>query len=291
MGLRRLVSVLVVCTLGALTVSATTVTAEEPSTHAAASGRTPSEVEAYWTPERIRDAKPPVPPKVDTTAAAPGPDGESISIPGSPPAGVTARGTLTATGRLYYTTSAGDYVCTATVIASNNKSVIATARHCGFNDRGTNYAFAPGFSQGNAPLGLWTMRYASWPTGGDHVAHDYAFLVMWPKDGRYLADAAGSNGIAFNYSSNYYTYVMGIPGATGVYTWCEGNGYDGSSWQRRLDGCGLTGGASGGSWNILWQSAGWAYQIGTYYGGYPNAMYGSYFGNDAYNIFTTAQNL
>jgi hypothetical protein len=286
MRTRYLVAGLTLC-LTTLTTTATAAAAADYEIHTATNTKTTAQLDAYWTPERIRNAKPveaPVVPASTIQQRA----GEPISVPGSAP---VTRGLNETTGRLLFSANGGDYICTATVVASNNKSVIATARHCGFNDGGTNYRYAPNYSGGNTPHGWWDWKTAGWVSGGDGITDDVAFIVLNQKDGRPVGDVVGTNGIAFNQPIDQYAYLVGIPGDKDVVFRCEAQAYAGPQNQQLMDNCdGMSGGASGGSWNVNPQPDGWAYQTGTYFGSYGSAAAGSRFGDVAYEVWNGAQN-
>jgi hypothetical protein len=259
----------------------------QPVIHTAANHLSSAQMDAYWTPARIANAKPVAAP-AGTPVTAPAPTGAPVSVAGTP---AKNRGVYETTGRLLFSANGGDWICTATVVASNNRSVIATARHCGFNDGGTNFRYAPNYNGGNAPHGWWDWRSAGWATGGDGITNDLAFIVLNQKDGRRVGDVVGTNGIGFNQAVNQYAYIVGIPGATDQKFRCEGGAYAGPQGQQLMNNCnGMSGGASGGSWNINWQPAGWAYQVGTFFGSYGAAAAGSYYGQLAYDIWNGAQN-
>ncbi len=246
-----------------------------------------AQMDAYWTPSRIAHAKP-VPVPAVTSTVAPAPDGAPSSIPGRTG---KSRGVYETTGRLLFSANGGDWICSATVVASNNASVIATARHCGFNDGGTNFRFAPSYNAGNAPYGWWNWRSAGWATGGDGITNDLAFIVLNTQNGRRVGDVVGTNGIGFNFAVKTYAYIVGIPAATDQRLRCEGNAYTGPAGQQLMDNCnGMSGGASGGSWSQQWQAAGWSYQTGTFFGSYGAAAAGSYYGSLANDIWNGAQN-
>jgi hypothetical protein len=255
---------------------------------AAVNQSTDAQLDAYWTPERIASAKPAPMPAV-SRVAAPAPDGQAITVPGTPGKN---RGVYETTGRLLFSQNGGDWICSATVVASNNRSVIATARHCGFNGTtGSNFRFAPSYNGGNAPHGWWNWRSAGWATGGDGITNDLAFIVLNTQNGRRVGDVVGTNGVGFNYAVNQHAYIVGIPAATDQRLRCEGQAYAGPQGQQLMNNCnGMSGGASGGSWNVQWQSAGWAYQVGTFFGSYGAAAAGSYYGSLAYDIWNGAQN-
>lgn len=283
MRLRYLAVTVVVCAagFGAPVVSA------DPLVASAVNHKSAAEMDAYWTPSRMANAKP-VPVPSGAASTAPASVGSPVVVPGSAPA---SRGVPETTGRLLFSANGGDWICTATVVASNNRSVIATARHCGFNDGGTNFRYAPNYNAGHAPHGWWDWRTAGWATGGDGITNDLAFIVLHQKDGRAVGDVVGTNGIAFNQAIDQYAYIVGIPGATDRVHRCENWAYSGPAGQQLQDNCnGMSGGASGGSWNVNWQPEGWAYQVGTFFGSYGAAAAGSYFGTLAHDIWNGAQN-
>lgn len=283
MRLRYVAATLLLCVAGLGTGTA----GADALVHTAVNDRSAAEMDAYWTPERMANAKP-VPVPTDAVAMAPASVGSPVVVPGSAP---VSRGVPETTGRLLFSANGGDWICTATVVASNNRSVIATARHCGFNDGGTNFRYAPNYNGGNAPHGWWDWKTAGWATGGDGITNDLAFIVLHHKDGRPVGDVVGTNGIAFNQPIDQYAYIVGIPGATDVKHRCENWAYSGPAGQQLQDNCnGMSGGASGGSWNINWQPEGWAYQVGTFFGSYGAAAAGSYFGTLAHDIWNGAQN-
>lgn len=296
----RHVLALMVAALTSITVALT------PTAGVAADGPAPTmeiayntasaaELDAFWTPERIRDAVPLDPPTVADPSftnepAATEPGGAPVVVPGSAPTGMGANGIAETEGRLFFELDGGTYLCSATVIAGNNKSTIATARHCGFGSGGTNYRFAPSFTNNNAPHGWWDWRVAGWVTGGDGIAHDYAFIALNTQNGRYVTDVVGSGGLAFNAGHDHYMRIVGIPGATNNFHSCEGPSYSGPSNQYLMNNCnGMSGGASGGAWLINWNGNDGGYQVGTYFGSYGDAAAGSYFGDDAYGVWNDAQ--
>ncbi|MFD0558728.1 hypothetical protein FB566_4682 [Stackebrandtia endophytica] len=291
----RHVLALVVAALTSLTVALT------PTAGFAADGAAPTvqiayntastaELDAFWTPERIREAIPLDPPAL-TGSPAPTPSGgDPIVVPGSEPTDLATTGIAETEGRLFFERDGGTYVCSATVIAGDNKSTIATARHCGFGSGGTNYRFAPAFTNNTAPHGWWDWRVAGWVNGGDGIAHDFAFIALNTQNGRYVTDVVGSGGLAFNAGHDNYMRIVGIPAATNNFHSCEGQSYSGPSNQYLMNNCdGMSGGASGGAWLINWNGNDGGYQVGTYFGSYGDAAAGSYFGDDAHGVWNDAQ--
>ncbi|ADD39986.1 hypothetical protein [Stackebrandtia nassauensis] len=247
---------------------------------------TTTDLDEYWTPERIANAKPVTAPKASRASGDSQPDGESVVIDGTKPK--LKSPVDTTIGRLLFTTDDGDYICSANVVPSDNGSVLATARHCGFENNGRNYRFAPDYDSGNTPHGWWDWKSAGWTSGGDGVAFDYAFIVLNKKDGRTVQDTVGSSGIAFNNAIDRDAQITGIPGATDAVFHCNGKAYTNGNNQQLMDNCdGMSGGASGGAW-LQDMDGGSGYQVGTYFGSVGSAAAGSYFGEEAREVWTGA---
>lgn len=288
-----LLSGVLACLVGTASTATAVETADTtPNMQVAYNTASTAELDAFWTPERIRQAVPLDAPTVEVPPAPePTTDKAPEFVPGDTRPDVGAQGIAEVEGRLLFELDGATYICSATVVAGNNKSTIATARHCGFGSGGTNYRFAPGFDNNNAPHGWWDWRAAGWVDGGDGITNDYAFVALNTQDGRYVTDVVGSGGIAFNAGHDHYMRIVGIPGATNNFHSCEGTGYSGPSNQYLMDNCdGMSGGASGGAWLIDWNGNDGGYQVGTFFGSYGDAAAGSYFGDEAHGVWDTAQN-
>lgn len=175
-------------------------------------------------------------------------------------------------GKLYFDadpSAAFDWrQCTATVINSENKSLLLTAGHCVFNpDKRqwyTNLWFYPGYENGKH-LGAWPVRqFATTNNWFNRLAwaDDMAIaLVSRDSSGGAIANRLGGHGIAFNGNVNVTRTAFGypmtdprFPGFTasgedlyycqGVDTYYSSGAYTG---QMSLP-CRMTGGASGGPW-------------------------------------------
>jgi hypothetical protein len=131
-------------------------------------------------------------------------------------------------GRLFSKRPDGsDWVCSATLVDSANRSVVWTAGHCVHSGRGgaphTNFAFVPGYrpaaAGGPAPFGIWPATYwgasQSWTIQGDasHFRRDFGGVVL-AKDGlgRTLTDVLGvAQHIAFGRKAPTKASVFGYP--------------------------------------------------------------------------------
>lgn len=184
---------------------------------------------AYWTPERIANAKPLPAPEATaapTDAAAP----EAASIASIPPMVLGPTGTVAPTaspeaaalavprpynkfpakvnGLVVVTVDGIDYYCSGTALSSQNQSVVWTAGHCVFETGADvwydNYAFVPGFGSSPTnlrPYGVWPARTAATTT--QWVANDARFnlgaIIVNKVGGKTLGQAIGGmDGMKFN---------------------------------------------------------------------------------------------
>lgn len=162
------------------------------------------QVRRFWTPERMRAAKPmpnPTPAHFSSRRAT-GPAetaaerGQPHLVPGSRPAGAPPprpdpllRNTLSrviyyryiirnprpwpfrTNGKVFANTRTGYFECSATVVNTPNKSVVFTAAHCvrGGGPRGNwlirNWVFIPAYDQGRQPRGKFVAE-SLWTTDG-----------------------------------------------------------------------------------------------------------------------------
>jgi V8-like Glu-specific endopeptidase len=169
----------------------------------------------------------------------------------------------------------GNAVCSATVIAAENRSTVWTAGHCVFNTFSNvwnrNYIFCPGYRDINGvpgeaadcPFGKWTVRYhATTPQWRDAICspngrtcsrtefdYDLGALLMYPLNNQAIQARVGSHVLRYNTQIAYH-YTFGYPhGApfTGRYLYvCIGNNIVGHGHLRQA--CSMTPGASGGPW-------------------------------------------
>lgn len=164
-------------------------------------------------------------------------------------------------------------LCTATLVASQSKSVVVTAAHCVYTppqiggatiappgQRGwvESTQFVPGVDGNEQPFGVWEVEEIAvdprWQIDGDPV-HDVAFLRLAPRAGQLAGDVLGAQGIgeAPDQPSGPLSAV-GYP-ATGRFTGDEALrcAADQPGVEPRLGDdytipCDMTEGSSGGPW-------------------------------------------
>lgn len=214
-------------------------------------------------------------------------------------------------GKLFFRGSDGlNYVCSASVVNSENKDVVWTAGHCVSNGAGrfhSNWVFAPARRSGLNPYGLWTTRLAAtrteWHVNGN-LRQDVGALVMKDRLGKSITNAIGGLGISFNASRIRSWNAMGYPAASpfsGELQYQNFSSYAASDTPTAgpgpdTIGAGndLTGGSSGGPW-IYGYSAygGWVNGVNSYkyiVPSMPKEMYSPYFGNEALSLYNAVRN-
>ncbi|REE98708.1 trypsin-like serine peptidase [Thermomonospora umbrina] len=278
----------------------------------------------YWTPERMRNAKPlPAPadlgkgrkatttvPKGKRVAIAPTRGTRSTSTtataatvqdvtspqPWNGGGGIAANG-----GKLFMHFSHGDYVCSAAVVSSDNRDSVATAAHCIFDRAQGQWAqhvtFVPGYKSGSKPYAEWTARTMVMSTGWSNPStptpenYDFAIVVTSPIGAFHIQDVVGSQGAIFNHARHPYSYLFGYPVAISggeIMQYCSGPTYDDPA--ARVDHesitCGMTGGSSGGPLVEQFDPAtGSGYVIGVNSLVWSNINFGTYLGDDALSVY------
>lgn len=285
----------------------------------ATSSQARAAIRDYWTPQRMRAARPLAeapssswhPSKVATgkpTVIKGGPAARKRPRAGSNLGGPwTGGGTVVkTTGKVFMTLDGVDYQCSGSVVPAANKSLVTTAGHCVNEGPGafvTNFEFIPGYQNGQAPYGEWAATEVGttnqWSQQGD-FNYDVGFAVVAPLNGAYLSDAVGSQNIGFNQARGQQAYAFGYPAespyngqvldyASGV----TGNDTLGGSNDLSLK-TDMTGGCSGGPWfQGFNESTGVGTQVSVNSFGYtsqPDVLYGPYFGSVIQNTYTQMSN-
>ncbi|GAB4013812.1 trypsin-like serine peptidase [Nocardioides ultimimeridianus] len=159
-------------------------------------------------------------------------------------------------GALFFPSLAGlsvplhlPHFCSASVVHSTSRDLLITAAHCVYGT-GLTMEFAPGFHDGVAPYGVWSVRRAyvtaSWRAHQD-PADDVAVLEVAPRAGRRIEDVVGAHPVGTP-APGRTVRVVGYPlGIGGRPVGCSNtlvltDGYP------SMDCTGLTDGVSGGPW-------------------------------------------
>jgi V8-like Glu-specific endopeptidase len=261
----------------------------------------------FWTPARMRAAKP-------LDLRLPGSGRISLSAPARAssafetvpdPTLVDSR----VNGAIFIETPFGLGRCSGTSVNAPNYSVVFTAGHC-INTGGPHgrwmdfrWVFVPGYRYGQRPFGVfpakWIDTTRQWRTTGSENFDVGAAVVTRNQRGQLLAKAVGGTGIAFGLKTRQVFDVHGYPaeepfdGETQqVCTQTPFLGHDARSFlspgplNLAVD-CDVTGGASGGGWTI---SGGTVLNSVTNYGygDDPDTDFGAYFGKEVARLFHRA---
>jgi len=236
---------------------------------------------AYWTPQRIANARP-----RDFIRT---PSGQFEPEKGKPPgagggggANVTGASwtkggaVLPTTGKVVFTLDSGDYICSGTTVADgvSNRSIVVSAAHCAWDgaDGGfaTNWMFIPEFDTTptySCSVAKWGCFTASalvvhdgfTSAGGFNdqaVQYDWSFAVITTAGNKYASpEIAGSFDLDPSpMTTGAQTYAFGYP-AAGKYNgrdlvYCSDQVFSDPLVDNLTYGidCGMTGGSSGGSW-------------------------------------------
>ena len=282
-------------------------------------------LEAYWTPQRMKSAKSF---EGTTTMTRPGkaPQRKAQTRPDGPAGRVAPLKTNTPTvarkvdgkapqasapnlpsdhpaartnGKVFFSRAGFNYVCSASIVNSEGRSLVWTAGHC-LADEGvwsSNVSFVPAYSNGARPYGTWSAKDLT-TTGGWFYFGDYGYdvgaITVNPSGGVRIADHLGAQGIAWNQTASYATSAFGYPAASP---------YDGQ-YLYRADGTtsdegdgtiymysGLTGGSSGGPWFRNFDGS-WGVVNGHndfIYTASPDWMYSPYYGTQVANLYNAVR--
>jgi hypothetical protein len=211
-------------------------------------------------------------------------------------------------GKLFFSNDGGNYVCSATSVASSsgtsNENEIWTAGHCAANTNGTHLwdssaIFIPAYNGNVAnfdPFGefVWTgaaITTSAWFSNSDLTEDEAAMIVGTSNTTRRtLGNSVGWDGFAWNYPVNQQFVAFGYPAASpynglnmvediGATAGQDGNISGANATRPIVIGNPMTGGSSGGAWNIGWTSSGPGYINGHNdykYTNQPLAMYSPY---------------
>jgi V8-like Glu-specific endopeptidase len=283
--------------------------APSPVQHSAAvTAAQQTAVANFWTPERMRTAKPmdrlvrlDRRPSADVLRGTP-----SVIEPMAFPNGGSAwtgGGLIVPTeGRVFFTYQGRTASCSGTAVTSQNRSTVITAGHCVKLDGAfhTNWAFVPAYNNGAAPYGTWTARLLratpQWVATED-INYDIGAAVVNQLNGQSLTDVVGAQGIAFNQARGQRMYAFGYPAAAPYdgtrLIYCSGTVFNAFLSSGLGMTCNMTGGSSGGGWFLNFSEttgAGIVNSVNSYkINFFPNWIFGPYFGTDAQNLYNAAQ--
>ena len=312
---------IVLATLALVGVAVAPVSAASPTAEARANAEH-ARIVKYWTAERVANAKP-----RDLVRL---PNGHiQVKAKPQPPAGGTVTGAswtqggpvLARTGKVLFSMSGGDWVCSATVITDSRSgySSVLSAAHCLYDEAAdvfaTNWLFVPAFDSNptftcaSTAYGCWTARalvvHKGWADEESLTTkatqHDFGVAVVagGGKTGTstQLDTAVGAYGVnTQSISTGTPVSAFGYP-AAGRYkgkdlVYCAGPTFQDANNANATWGiaCNMTGGSSGGPWikDFTQAGAGTVTSLNSYgYQGVSN-MYGPKFNANTAAVISSA---
>ncbi|MBC3189525.1 hypothetical protein H7X46_00380 [Pseudonocardia sp. C8] len=207
----------------------------------------------------------------------------------------------------------GRHQCSAAVVASRSRRLLATAAHCVWLDgawRVDGAVFIPGWASGEEPHGRWMVDTAYLPPAWtqtnspiEDVAADtdFAFVSLLPREGRLPEQVLGAQGIRWSTPETVEVAALGYP-ALGSYDGqslrgCTGAatvepfaaGKHGRPAEVLALNCDMTEGASGGPWVTGPDAAnGRGQVVGVVSGGDDTSLVSPRFGPAAQAIYDAA---
>lgn len=263
---------------------------------------------AFWTPARMRQARPLElrPPRRLAPSPSPGAAASRVSV-FSEVADPTAEASRQ-NGVIFFQADGSLARCSGTSVNAANESVVFTAGHC-VNRGGAggrwyrhSWVFVPGYRYGQRPFGVFAAKWLGttpeWLRSGSENSDVAAAVVSRNERGESLGEAVGGTGIAWGLPANQVFDIHGYPAAPPfdgeTQRLCSQRpflGHDPESFltpgplNLAVD-CDVTGGASGGGWTI----AGNVLNSVTNYG-YPDdpaTDFGAYFGKEVARLYKRA---
>jgi hypothetical protein len=281
------------------------------------------EAGAFWTPQRMREAKPLEVKRPHPRAAASaraGVRGRPHRVPPElPRLTIEASGfeqvvdptapEYRINGAIFLSFGIFGYArCSGTAVHSGNQSVVFTAAHC-INSGGRRgrwfkgrWVFVPAYRYGQRPFGVFPARWIDttkqWRRSGSEN-YDVGAAVVGPNErGETLGEAVGGAGIAWNLKARQTFGIHGYPveepfdGETQRICRDEpfiGHDPDSFLFPGPLNlavACGVTGGASGGGWTIKGNTLNSVTNYGYFDDTSPD--FGAYFGKEVARLYGRA---
>ncbi len=275
----------------------------------------------YWTPERMKSAKSldqltikGTPPRAGTdrvklgTPGAVAPSGTSADrtdlyrAPGNYPAWGPNQATAKTNGKVFFTggNDGLSYVCSASVVNSEGKSLVWTAGHCvtWAQTWHYNWVFVPAYKNGLSPKGIWTANQpwslSAWFYNNSDFANDVGAVIMNRRNGGRIAETLGAQGIKWNFARTRVV-ALGYPHASpfnGQRLYRE-NGmtyaYGTDSYMTNY----MTGGSSGGPWLREFNGQyGYVNGHNDYkYTAWPQYMFSPFYGNQVATLYGAVRGL
>jgi V8-like Glu-specific endopeptidase len=255
-----------------------------------------SAVARYWTAERMREAVPAELGSKPTPAAKPAKGGEGSTAA----SGEVPQPYPSAYGKVFFTDSGVNYVCSGAAVASANESLVWTAGHCvndGPGDFHTNFLFVPAYRDGVAPYGKFAastlLTTSGWQASGQWGVDLGAAVVGTNAAGQTLSAAVAEAPLTFDAPRNQAYRIYGYPAAKKFsgqrMRVCKTSWLldDASAAPPTLGAaCDMTGGSSGGPW--VTASGSIASVVSYGYRSLSNVLFGPHLESEAQSLYAAA---
>lgn len=260
--------------------------------------------EAFWTPARLRRARPIAPPASGTDfgeerRARPGRSSTLVPDPTAP--GVRENGAV------FISEGPGEGFarCSGTSVRAPNMSVVFTAGHCVFDEghwSARHWVFVPAYRYGERPFGTFAARWLGTTPGWRKRSNDNydvgVAVVSRNERGETLGAAVGGYGVAFDRSPrqlfDVYGYPVSRPFDGSSLRVCPAAPYLGHDLEAWLTpgplelgvSCQVSSGSSGGGWVIDGDTLDGV--TSNSYSNDPTTVYGPYFGHAVAQLYARA---
>jgi V8-like Glu-specific endopeptidase len=226
-----------------------------PRVASASAAKSRAAVLAYWTPQRLKNAKSGdlLAPKQQNTAAAAGATTAGVAqaapatavhtvepvegkvrahLAPAPRTGASPDlGTVYVTpaiGKVFFSVGGSDYACSGSSVNSSSGELVLTAGHCVYSvsDQSwvSNFVYIPAYANGNDPYGIWNgvsmSTFAGFTSSGDDTMDTGYVAVSGPSN---LVATVGGMGFGSGYTSfSDPLFTMGYPSASPEnQAWCD----------------------------------------------------------------------
>ena len=203
-------------------------------------------------------------------------------------------------GALFYTASSNRHFCTASVVNSSTGNLVLTAAHCVYlGGYAQNLVFVPGYDDGAAPYGTWTVQKIivanGWRQHQD-PSLDYAYLKVVPPPHSVgpIQAVTGGLSVGFTLRDAHSITVVGYNDTDQQPIRCATKSFKFSASQMKFYCRGFWDGTSGGPWIIGYTGSGTGTVFGVI-GGYEDggfqswASYSAIFWRTAPALFRQAE--
>ncbi|MFI5611448.1 trypsin-like serine peptidase [Amycolatopsis sp. NPDC051903] len=227
-------------------------------------------------------------------SVAPADSGDSGAAAASAAASEPAKPAASANSAVGALFAGGKHFCTASVVHSPAGDLVLTAAHClGAGTAGLT--FEPGYHDGVAPFGTWTVTAAAVPAGWAASADqdlDFAFLtVARPGTAASLESLTGANQLGVSRGFTNAITLTGYPDPADAPVVCENTTTRSDTYQQRVACPGFPDGTSGAPWVTGADPATGLGTVVGVIGGYeaggdtPDVSYSAYFDDDIQRLY------